>query len=150
MSEKPKLNVLVVEDCEDDFELELLALEQSGFDVSASRVESAAELRRALESQSWEVVICDYSLPSLDGPSALKLVRSMRQDLPLIIVSGAIDEVQAVEALRGGRRIMSSKATWPGSGRLCSGSCGKRRVGSGRSLRRRTCGRPRTAFESRR
>src|SRR6185503_16305678 len=48
--------------------------------------------------------ICDYSLPHLDAPTALEVLKSSDLDLPFIIISGTIGEESAVSALIAGAR----------------------------------------------
>jgi signal transduction histidine kinase len=55
-----------------------------------------------LESQQIDLVLADYKLPSFDGLSALKLLLSIRPDLPFIFVSGTFGEESAIEALKIG------------------------------------------------
>lgn len=99
---KTGLRVLVVEDCEPDFELLLIALERGGFAPAAERVESRTGLETALENGPWQIVISDFDLPGFDGLGALEVVRSRDRDLPFVVVSGAIDEEQAVNVMRAG------------------------------------------------
>ena len=49
-----------------------------------------------------DLILADYTLPSFDGISALKLAREYRPDLPFIFVSGTIDEEVGIEALKLG------------------------------------------------
>jgi hypothetical protein len=49
--EQKRLRALVIEDCEDDCELLLLKLKESGFEPEAQRVESIAEVESALARQ---------------------------------------------------------------------------------------------------
>jgi len=96
------LRVLLVEDSEDDALLMLRLLKQGGHALAPRRVETAPQLRAALAEQPWDIVLCDYRLPQLDGLAALQIVREMAADLPVIIVSGAIGEDLAVDALKAG------------------------------------------------
>ncbi|MCX6622423.1 MAG: PAS domain S-box protein [Acidobacteria bacterium] len=96
------LRALVVEDCDDDALLVAAALGRGGYDLTYSRIQTAAEMRGALESGAWDIVLCDHNLPQFDAPSALRLLRSMDADLPFIIISGTIGEDVAVEALKQG------------------------------------------------
>jgi CheY-like chemotaxis protein len=98
------LRVLFVEDSPDDFDLERRALQASGFDLSAARVETAEDMRAALDEASWDLVIADYSLPKFNAVAALDLLKSKALDIPFIIVSGTIHEDTAVAAMRGGAR----------------------------------------------
>ena len=97
-----KLQVLIVEDSEDDALLAVQELRRAGFDPSFQRVETGERLREALGAGAWDLVVADYSLPQFSGLAALKMVRELRGDLPVIIVSGAIGEDVAVDAMRAG------------------------------------------------
>ena len=96
------LRLLIVEDVEDDALLLLLELQKGGVDPDYVRVETAAELKAALNNGPWDAVFADYSLPAFTGLDALRIVRESGVDLPFIIVSGVIGEEQAVEALKAG------------------------------------------------
>ena len=58
---------MLIEDSEDDAELVLDALRVGGLRVSHRRVWSAAAMNEALDGDSWDVVISDYSMPSFDA-----------------------------------------------------------------------------------
>ncbi|MDD5763379.1 MAG: response regulator, partial [bacterium] len=105
------ISVLLVEDSEDDAALILLALRRSGFDVTSERVDTAPELSEALERRAWDIVLSDYSMPSLNGLDALRISRDSGRWCPFIIVSGAIGEELAVELMRNGAHdcIMKDK-----------------------------------------
>ncbi len=96
------LRLLIVEDCEDDFDLLLLALRGAGFEPNAVRVETITEVETALARGGWQVVFSDFDLPGFDGLRVLELVRTQDADIPFLIVSGVIDEEQAVSAMKGG------------------------------------------------
>jgi PAS domain S-box-containing protein len=97
------LRLLLVEDSEDDACLVVRELERGGFGVSVTRIESEAELTRALEARDgWDLVISDYALPQFDAPRALGIVRGRDLDVPFIIVSGAVDEATAVDSMKAG------------------------------------------------
>src|SRR5260370_1282296 len=53
-------------------------------------------------SQVWDLVISDYSMPHFSGTDALKLVRAKNLEMPFIFVSGTIGEETAVAAMRNG------------------------------------------------
>lgn len=96
------LHVLMVEDNESDAALALAHLEKAGFGVICQRVDNAADLRSALQAQSWDLILCDYSLPSFDAPSALRIFQETGLDLPFIVVSGTISEESATALMRAG------------------------------------------------
>ncbi len=97
------LRVLVIEDYEEDALLLQRHLKRAGYDVDFRRIETAAELRAALDEPTpWHLVLADYTLPSFGARDALSIIQKRGSDIPFIIVSGTIDEVSAVSAMRAG------------------------------------------------
>ena len=96
------LSVLIVEDMESDAQLIVRMLSKAGFSPTFERVETAAQLREALEKQAWEIVISDFSMPELDGHAALKLFHEAGLDIPFIAVSGTMGEETAVAMMKAG------------------------------------------------
>ncbi len=107
------LKLLLIEDSEDDAILLVRELEKSGFKLWVKRVASLQGLNEALASHPWDVIINDYNIPGFDSLHGLKTIRELDSDVPLIIVSGAIGEEVAVEAMRLGANdyIMKDKLT---------------------------------------
>jgi PAS domain S-box-containing protein len=97
------LRVLIIEDYEEDAHLLHRHLTRAGFAVHACRIQSADELLKALaQTRGWDLVIADYTLPGFGAREALKILQTSGADIPFIIVSGTIDEVSAVDAMRAG------------------------------------------------
>ena len=96
------LSVLVVEDSEADTELLLRELRRAGYDPACARVETAGALRAALDTQEWDIVISDFTMPQFNGMEALRLVQQRKLDIPFIIVSGTVGEQRAVEIMKAG------------------------------------------------
>ncbi len=96
------LHVLIIEDVEDDLLLMVRELRRGGYTLDYARVETADAMTIALDRQSWDIVIADYSLPAFSAPEALKLIQQRQLDLPFIIVSGTIGEEVAVAAMKAG------------------------------------------------
>lgn len=96
------LRLLLVEDSEDDALLLLRELRNGGYDPQFQRVETAAAMRTQLKEHVWDVVVSDYSMPHFSGPEALITLQECGQDLPFIIVSGAIGEEIAVSVMKKG------------------------------------------------
>ena len=99
---KVKLRVLLVEDNAADAELVLRALRGSGFEVISDLVQSADDFRRMVRSNCPDVVLADYNLPQWTGMEALEMLRHEGVDVPLILVSGALGDVKAVECIKQG------------------------------------------------
>jgi PAS domain S-box-containing protein/putative nucleotidyltransferase with HDIG domain len=70
--------------------------------VEYERVEERQVIQQALSNQSWDVILCDYSLPHLNAMDALEILHASGLDIPFIVVSGTIDEETAVTALKAG------------------------------------------------
>jgi PAS domain S-box-containing protein len=97
------LRVLIIEDYEEDALLLQRHLARVGFAVEARRIDTAQELHSALaDPRPWNLVIADYTLPGFGAREALSILQASGNDLPFIIVSGTIDEVSAVDAMRAG------------------------------------------------
>ena len=96
------LRLLLLEDSEDDAELILRALRRSGYEPVHRRAESSEQMRAALEEDEWEIVVSDHDMPRFSALAALELLRKAQIDVPFIIVSGAIGEETAVEAMAAG------------------------------------------------
>ncbi|MBE0690626.1 MAG: PAS domain S-box protein, partial [Anaerolineae bacterium] len=96
------LRVLIVEDSEDDVLLLLRDLRRGGYDIQYEQVETGESMQAALNKQTWDIVLSDYSLPHFNAPQALATVQDSGLDIPFIIVSGTIGEDAAVASLKAG------------------------------------------------
>jgi PAS domain S-box-containing protein len=105
------LRVLLVEDDEDDAQLLNRYFERAGYRTFVHRVETEEEMRSALNhpDAAWDVVLADFNLPTFSAPAALRLLKRIGQDVPFIIMSGAVSEENAVEAMRAGAHDYVSK-----------------------------------------
>ena len=96
------LRILNLEDDELDTELTHATLADGGIECEVVRVQTRTDFAATLESSDFDLVLADYSLPSFDGLSALELVQEMRPEVPFVLVSGALGEERAIEALKSG------------------------------------------------
>lgn len=96
------LRILLVEDSEDDASLLIREIRRGGYEIEFERVETAGAMQAALARQPWDLILCDFSLPSFSAPTALGILKQSGIDLPFIIVSGTIEEESAVDALKAG------------------------------------------------
>jgi signal transduction histidine kinase len=97
-----KLRALLVEDNPLDASLVVRALCKDGFDVTADVVQDESGFTMALRAHSPEVVLADYNLPSWKGMDTLTVIRREGLDIPMILVSGALGDVTAVECIKQG------------------------------------------------
>lgn len=96
------INVLIVDDCEEDVLQEIRELTKAGLNPLYKRVENTEDFLKAMESKNWDIILCNYSMPSLSGIEALKLLRKKNRDLPFIFISGTLGEDEAVAAIKCG------------------------------------------------
>ena len=97
------LRVLIVEDSESDAELIIRDLQRAGYVPIYERVQTAAEMKSALEREDWAIVIADYSLPQFDAFAALKILQENgRDDIPFIVAAGTMEEDAAEAMMKAG------------------------------------------------
>jgi PAS domain S-box-containing protein len=96
------LRVLILEDNDDDKELVLRQLRNGGYKPEYICVETKEGLINALNKKSWDIILCDYSMPNFDGLTALRLIHGKKIDIPFILISGTVGEEVAVEAMKAG------------------------------------------------
>lgn len=93
---------MVLEDVPTDAELIQFELGEAGIPFTARCAEDRASYLKALDEFSPDIILSDYSLPSFDGVSALRLAQKKCPDIPFIFVSGALGEETAIELLKQG------------------------------------------------
>lgn len=105
------IKVLIIEDSKASLNFEVAQLKKSGFNVSYEQVENAESLRKALNCDTWDIILSDHVMPDFSSIEALQILNETKLDIPFIIVSGEIGEEVAVEAMRAGCRdyIMKDK-----------------------------------------
>jgi PAS domain S-box-containing protein len=99
--EATKVRVLIVEDLLSDAELMLIALQTAGIECESLRVQTEREYLLAL-STGIDIILADYSLPKFSALQALDLLAQHRIDVPLIVVTGTVDEEAAIECMKKG------------------------------------------------
>jgi signal transduction histidine kinase len=96
------LRVLHIEDSEMDAELISQALHKAGFSTTTVVVQSEAAFEQQLRAHPPDIVLADYNLPQWKGVEAVEVLRREGLDIPLILVSGALGDVTAVECIKRG------------------------------------------------
>ena len=106
-SERPdkvggKLRALVVEDEPADVELMLRALRQARLETSGDVAQTAEEFTDKVRKNSYDVILADYKLPNWNGMESVEVLRREGLDVPVIVVSGSLGELTAVECIKQG------------------------------------------------
>jgi signal transduction histidine kinase len=97
-----KIRILVVDDNPFDCELMLHALKQGSFQTESDLVQTADEFVEKIRKNKYEIILADYSLPQWNGMETVKLLRQEGLDIPVVLVSGALGELKAVECIKQG------------------------------------------------
>lgn len=93
-------SVLVIDDDSTVRDSIVAYLDDCGFQVL--ECQSATDALGVLSSRNVDAVICDLKMPGMHGIEFLERLRSVNQDLPVIVVSGAGVMDDVVKALRLG------------------------------------------------
>ena len=102
MSPSSPTRLLFIEDIASEVELAVRQFARHGIAVEWRRVDTEVDLREQLATFSPHVVLSDFSMPRLDGRTALACVHAHDPDLPFLYLSGTIGEERAIEALHCG------------------------------------------------
>ncbi|MBH8575207.1 response regulator [Nostocaceae cyanobacterium CENA369] len=96
------LRFLLLEDSYLDAELIETTLAEGGIVCELIQVQTHTDFLTALKTYTFDLILADYSLPTFDGMSALKIVRNTCPAIPFIFVSGSLGEELAIESLQHG------------------------------------------------
>jgi PAS domain S-box-containing protein len=99
-----ELRVLMLEDTPTDAELEERELRKAGIAFVSLRVETRDAFVRALEEFHPDVVLSDYKLPDFNGMVALEIVQRDHPQVPVVMVTGALSDIEAVELIHAGAK----------------------------------------------
>jgi two-component system, cell cycle sensor histidine kinase and response regulator CckA len=96
------MKLLHLEDNNHDAELVENVLRKTWPACKIKRADTRRDYLAALGRGEFDLILSDYTMPDLDGLSALGLALEMCPDKPFIFLSGTIGEERAVEALKRG------------------------------------------------
>jgi DNA-binding NarL/FixJ family response regulator len=96
------LHILFLEDDPSHAELVERALVRAGIHAVIRVVDSADAFRRALREFAPDLVLSDHSGARFTALHAIGVVRATRPATPVILVSGAFNEMVVVESLKAG------------------------------------------------
>jgi PAS domain S-box-containing protein len=102
MNDIPRIRVLHLEDTPHDAELIADKLETGGLSCDIVLVSTEAQFAAALNDGTFDIILCDYNLGNYDGISALKLALKTQPLTPVLLISGKLDEEEAVKCLHLG------------------------------------------------
>lgn len=96
------LRILILEDVPTDAELAVAELKAAKLAFSFERVAKRTEFEQAFAAFKPDIVLADYNLPGYSGRDALIYSRSKYPQVPVIMVTGAMGDEEAIEMLKLG------------------------------------------------
>lgn len=99
-----EISVLFIEDSPLDAELLIRHIKKSKFELTYNVTDSLKEVELLIAKQQYDLVICDYKLPGFSGLEAIKRIKELGEDIPVILASGTIPDEQAVDAILAGAK----------------------------------------------
>jgi signal transduction histidine kinase len=99
-SDRP-LRILHIEDSLADHQLARIALQRGGLDCAIEHIDTLEALQ-PLDAAQFDLVLADYRLPGFTALDAWEHVARQPRHPPFVLLSGAIGEAAAVDAMRLG------------------------------------------------
>ena len=96
------LHILILDNTAGDAELAVATLQEAGHLCQWERVDSREAFLQRLSEAKYDLILADYSLPGINGMTALRLLCERQVDIPFIIVSGVLGEERAIDAVKAG------------------------------------------------
>lgn len=96
------MRVVIVEDQVADAVLMERELRRANFEFTARQVMTRAEFEIELRGVCPDVVLSDHNVPQFGAMQALEMVRRLAPQVPVIVVTGSVNEETAVEYLKSG------------------------------------------------
>ncbi len=96
------LRILVAEDNPDDLELTLRELKKSDLQLQIKTVSTRATFVEILTSEPIDIVLSDFRMGGWTGIDAMTEIIKLDADIPLILVTGTLGDLKAVECMKLG------------------------------------------------
>lgn len=103
--------ILIIDDDVDICALLKRFLERNGYEVTTSF--KGQEGVHQFRNNDFDVVLTDFRLPDLDGIEVLKSIKKIKPNIPVIVITGYSDVVQAVKVIRLGAFEYVTKPIFP-------------------------------------
>jgi two-component system, NtrC family, response regulator HydG len=104
-------SILVVDDDKDICLVLSKFLGKNNYQVSIAN--TADEGLRQLRSNNFDLILCDYKLPDLNGIELLQKIKVLNSSVAVIIITGYSDVKTAVETFRYGANDYITKPLYP-------------------------------------
>ncbi len=96
------VKLLIIEDNQADWQLIKRQLNSQGMEFSYQVVASPDSLGDALTDSSWDLVLSEYAVTTLNFSQGFEIIRRLAPHLPVILLSRELRDEEAVPLLRQG------------------------------------------------
>lgn len=96
------IRILFAEDLPTDVELAKREIRKGGINFTFRVVDTEPEFVKQLEEFAPDIVVSDYSMPTFDGMTALKITREKSKHMPFVVLTGSMNEETAVACMKAG------------------------------------------------
>lgn len=100
--EAARIRILHLEDSKADAELVQRRIEGEGLQCDIILTSNKESFESALSQGKFDLILSDHCLPGYNGFLALQLARQRQPEVPFIMISGTLDDAEAVASLKGG------------------------------------------------
>jgi two-component system, cell cycle response regulator len=105
-----KIRLLLIEDNPGDARLIYEILKESAnIEFSITHVERLEEGIKTLEEENFNVVLLDLGLPDSQGFETFYKLRNINEEVPIILLTGLDDELNAIKAVQAGAQDYLNK-----------------------------------------
>lgn len=96
--------ILFVDDDEDEPDIFISALEETGIPFQCTSVPGAAEALRHLENYRPDFIILDFNMPKINGLELLRIIKADEtlQDIPVVMYSATMGNDLVKKAIEAG------------------------------------------------
>ncbi len=102
MSNLIPLKVLILEDNAFDAEIIVRALKRAEFNFQFETTDNETNFLNKLNNFKPDIILSDYSLPSFTGLHAIEIIKNQLIYIPLIIITGSLNEEIAADCIKSG------------------------------------------------
>ena len=103
------LSVLIIDDSPDDAELPVKELRNAGFRLKTERAYNLAGMEAALQKETWDLVLSDFTLLQFSAQMALEVLKRKGLDIPLIVVTRSLSDSDFNTITQAGARDVIRK-----------------------------------------
>lgn len=105
-----KIRALFVENVIADMDIAINELQNDDLKYSWVRVETRDTFLKELQVFKPDVIVCNYSVPGFSGLDGFKTTLKMSSGVPVILLTGTVDEEMAVACIKAGASDIIGKS----------------------------------------